>query len=153
MILKTYYHLPACQAPITSPIVQPDDMVRRHGDEEHNPLERPQASEEEEKGVADGTSSTDQGGDFVSKTKAGMDHETLLVTARRLVLPIDRQQREVTTTSTEKGGDYPTQANLEGNPTAIIARVATREEAAIGRYQRGTTSTDQNQQFDHGEEG
>ena len=35
MILKTYYHLPARQAPVTSPAVQPDDMRGRHRDGEH----------------------------------------------------------------------------------------------------------------------
>ena len=65
MILKTYCYLPAHQAPLTSPAVQPDDMMGKHRDGEHNPLERPQASDEEEKVVADGTSSTDQGEDFV----------------------------------------------------------------------------------------
>ena len=59
MIRKTYYHLPAHQAPVASPAVQPDDMMRRHRDRKHNPLERPQASEEEENVVADGTSSKD----------------------------------------------------------------------------------------------
>ena len=66
MILKTYIHLPARQALITSPAVQPDDMMGRHRDGEHNPLERPRASEEEENVVVDGISSTDNGGDFVS---------------------------------------------------------------------------------------
>ena len=64
MILKTYYHRPAYQAPVTSPAVQPDDMMGRHRDGEHSPLERPQASQEEEKLVAKGTSSTDRGGRF-----------------------------------------------------------------------------------------
>ena len=49
MILKTHYHPPARQAPITSPAVQPDYMMGRHRDGEHNPQERPRASEEEEK--------------------------------------------------------------------------------------------------------
>ena len=47
MILKTYYHLPARPAPITSPTVQPDDMMGRHRDGEQNPQERPRASGEE----------------------------------------------------------------------------------------------------------
>ena len=107
MILKMYYHLPAHQAPVISPAVQPDDMMGRHRDGEHNPLERPQASEEKENVVAGGTSSTDQGGDFVFQTEVGRDHETPQVTARHFALPIDRQQREGTTRSTEKGGATP----------------------------------------------
>ena len=47
-------------------------------------------------------------------------------------------------------GDYPTQADFGGNPTATTVRVAVSEEAAIGRHQRGTTSTEQNKQFDPG---
>ena len=84
MILKTYYHPPACQALTTSPSVQSDDMMGRHRDGEHNPLERPRASEEEENVVADGTSSTDKGGCFVSRTEVGMDHEPSQVAARHL---------------------------------------------------------------------
>ena len=38
MILKTYYYLPAHQAPVPSPAVQPDDMMGRHRDGEYNPL-------------------------------------------------------------------------------------------------------------------
>ena len=34
--------------------------------------------------------------------------------------------------------------------TTTTVRVAAREEAAIGRHQRGTTSTEQNKQFDPG---
>ena len=45
----------------TSPEVQPDDMTGKHWDEEHNPLERPQASEEEDKVVTDDTSHASQG--------------------------------------------------------------------------------------------
>ena len=49
IILKTCYHLPAHRAPVTSPAVQPGDMIRRHRDGEHNSLELPQALEEDEK--------------------------------------------------------------------------------------------------------
>ena len=49
MILKTFFHVRVHQAPVTSPAMHPDDMMRRHREEEHNPLERPQAPEEEEK--------------------------------------------------------------------------------------------------------
>ena len=71
MIPKMYYHLPVHQAPVTSPAVQPDDMIGRHRDGEHNPLERLEASEEEENVVADRTSSTDQGEEFVFKSRSG----------------------------------------------------------------------------------
>ncbi|CAM9495867.1 unnamed protein product, partial [Ascophyllum nodosum] len=83
-------------------------------------------------------------------TEVRKDPETSQVTARHFALPIDRQQREVTTRSSEKGGDYPNQDDFGGNPTATAARVAAREEGAIGRHQRGTTSTEQNKQFDPG---
>ena len=150
MILETFYHLPARQAPITSPTVQPDDMMWRHRDGEHNPLERPQALEEKENVVADGTSSTDKGGYFVSKTEVGMDHEASHVAAHHFKLAMIRQQG-TTAKSTDWGGDYPIQGDFAGNPeTVTAARIAAREEATIGRHQRGTTSTDQNKQFDPG---
>ena len=114
MIIKTYYHLPAQQAPVISPTVQPDDMMERHRDGEHNPLERPQASKEEEKVVADRTSSTDQERDFVFQAEVGKDPETSQVTAHHFTLPVCLQQREVTTRSTAKRGDYPTQTDFEG---------------------------------------
>ena len=41
------------------------------------PQERPQALEEEDKVIDDGTSHVDQGGDFVFQTEVGMDLETL----------------------------------------------------------------------------
>ena len=37
-ILKTYYHLPAHQAPVPSPAVQSDDMMGGHRDGENNSL-------------------------------------------------------------------------------------------------------------------
>ena len=39
MILKTYNHLPAREALVASPAVQPDYMMGRHRDGEYNPLE------------------------------------------------------------------------------------------------------------------
>ena len=41
MILKTYFNVPAHQALVTSPAVQPDVMMGRHRGGEHNPLGRP----------------------------------------------------------------------------------------------------------------
>ena len=92
MILKTYYHPLARQALITSPPVQPDDTMGRHQDGEHNPQERPRASEEEEKVVADSLSSTDKGGECIFQTEVGMDHEPSQVAARHFELTMFRQQ-------------------------------------------------------------
>ena len=154
MILKTYYHPPARPAPITSPTVQSDDKMGRHRDGEHNPLERPRASEEEKKVVADGTSSTHRGGDFVFRTEVGTDKETSQIAARHFKMAMFRQRQGTTAMSTDWGGDYPIQADFAGNPeTVTAARVTAREEAAIGRYQRGVAVTDQNKQFDTGGRG
>ena len=81
-VLKTHYHLPARPAPTTSPTVQPDDMMWGHREGENSPQERPRASEEEEKMVIDGTSSTDEGGDFISQTEVGTgnDHHNSPIT-------------------------------------------------------------------------
>ena len=116
-------HLPAHQAPVhpqqqeipscpqeeqlkTSLAVQPDGMMERHRDGEHNPLERLQVSEDQAKVVADGTSSTDQGGDFVFQIEVGMDHEPSQVTARHFELTMFRQQQETTKKSTNWRGEY-----------------------------------------------
>ena len=137
MILKTYYHLPARQVPATSPAEQPDDMVARHRAGEHNPLKQPQVSAEEEKVIPDVTSSTDNGGDFVSQTEVGMDHEASQVAARHFELAMFWQHQGTTAKSTDWGGDNPIQAHIAGNPEReTTARVAAREEAAIGRHQR-----------------
>ena len=74
IIIKIYYHLPA--APITSPTAQPDDIMGGHRDGENSSQERPRASKEEEKVVANGTPSTDEGGDFISQTEVSTDNET-----------------------------------------------------------------------------
>ena len=88
MILKTCYNLPAHQAPAqpqqqevpscpreeqleTSLKVQPDNMMGRHRDGKHNPLERQQAPEGEDNKVADGISHADQGGDFFFRPRLG----------------------------------------------------------------------------------
>ena len=109
MIIKTYYRasvLPQQQEMSsrsqeehlkTSLELQPDDITGNHRGGEHNPLEM----------VVDGTSSTDQGEYFVFQTEVGMNLETLQVAARHFALPIDRQRREVTTTSTERGETTP----------------------------------------------
>ena len=88
----------------------------------------------------------------VFQVEIGMDLETAQVTTRHFVrLPIDRQQQKATARSTDRGGDYPIQADFGGNlKTTITARVVAREEATIGRHQRGTASTEQNKQFDPG---
>ena len=135
----------------TSLKVQPDDMTGKHRDGDHNPLERLQVSEKEEKVVVDGTSSTDQGGDFVFQTEVGMDLETSQVAARHFELAMFRQQQGTTAKSSERGKYYPIQADFGGDPKETsTARVAACEEAAIGRHQRRTTSTEQSKQFDPG---
>ena len=95
MILKTYYHLPGRQVPVTPPAVQPDDMMGRHQDEKHSPLERPQASEEEGVVVADGTSSIDQERYFfkLRSERTLKHHKSRLVISRcRLTGNRKRQQ-------------------------------------------------------------
>ena len=102
--------------------------------------------------VADGTSSTDEGGDFVSQTEVETDNEATQLADRHFeLLAMVQQQQGTTAKSTHRGGDCPIQADFVGNPEAVTtAQVAAREEAAIGRHQRGTTSTDQNKQYDPG---
>ena len=86
-----------------------------------------------------------RGGDSISGTEVGMDHESSQVTARHFELAFFRQHQGTTAKSTDWGGDYPIQADFAGNPERVTAaRVAAREEAAIGRHQRGAASTDQN---------
>ena len=92
MIINTRYHLPA---PTTSRTVQPDDTMKGHRDGENSPQERPRASEEEEKVVANGTPSTDEGGDFISQTKVGTrtDNEATQLADLQFELVIFRQQQ------------------------------------------------------------
>ena len=57
--------------------VQPDDMIGRHRDGEHNPLEGPQASEGEDEVVADGTCTWIRGEiDFSSRGREGPRNTT-----------------------------------------------------------------------------
>ena len=151
MILKTYYHLPAHRAPVhpqqqeipscpqeeqlkTSLAVQPDDMTGRHRDGEHNPLERPQLSVEEDKVVADGALHSDQGVDFTFQTEVGRNLEAPQVAARHFELAMFRRQQGIAAKITDRGGNYPIQTDFAGKPkTATTARVAAREEAAISR--------------------
>ena len=101
--------------------------------------------------VADGTSSTDEGGNFVSQTEVETDNEATQLADRHFELAMVKQQQGIAAKRTHRGGDYPIQADFVGNPEAVTtARLAAREEAAIGRHQRGTTSTDQNKQYDPG---
>ena len=135
----------------TSLEVEPDDMTGKHRDEENNPLKRQQASEEKDNVFAGGTSHVDQMGVCFFQAEIGKHRQTSQVTARQFVrLPIDRQQRKLIARSTERGGDYPIQADVGRNPRTTTVRVAALEEAAIGGCQRGTTSTEQNNQFDPG---
>ena len=73
--------------------VQPDDIMGRHRDREHNPLERPQASEEKDNVSADGTSHMDQVGNFGFQTEVGVNLEASQVAARHFELAMFRQQQ------------------------------------------------------------
>ena len=149
MILETRYNLPP---PTTLPrTVQPDDVMRGHQDGENRPQERPRASEEKEEVVVNGTPSMDEGGDFISQIEVKTDHEPTQLADRHSKLAILRQQR-TTAKSTDWGGDYPIQADFAENTnyTVTAARVAAREEAAIGKHRQGTASTDENKQYDPG---
>ena len=149
MILKIRYHLPA---PTTSPrTVQPDDVMREYRGGENTLQERPRTSEEKEEVVTKGTPSTDEGGDFISQTKVETDNEPLQLGDHHFELAIFRQQKGTTAKSTEWGGDYPIQADFAENTNAVTAaRVAAREEAAIGKHRQGTALTDENKQYDLG---
>ena len=149
MILKTRYNLPT---PTTSPrTVQPDDVMRGHRNGENSPQERPRASEEKEEVVVNGTPSTDERGVFFSQAKVETDSEPLQLAGRHFELMIFRQQKGTTAKSTDWAGDYPIQADSAVNTnTVTAARVAAREEAAIGKQRQGTASTDENKQYDPG---
>ena len=152
MILKTYYPPPASPAPKTSRIIQPDDTMGVHRDGDTSPQGRPRASEEEQKMVVDGTSSTDEGGDFISQTEVevGTVNEATQLADRHFELTILRQQGTAAK-STDWGGDDPIQADFGRNPnTATKAQVAGCEEATIGKHRQGTASTDKNKQYDPG---
>ena len=148
IILKARYHLPT---PTTSPrTVQPDDVMRGHRDGENRSQEQPRASEEKEEVVANGTPSTDEGGDFISQTKVETDPEPSKL-ANRQELVIFRQQQGTTAKTTDWRGDYPIQADFGEDPnTATAAQVSAREEAAIGKHRQRTASTDENKQYDPG---
>ena len=126
-MIKTYYPPPARPAPTTSTTVQPDDTMRGHRDGENSPQERPRASEEEKKVVANGTPSTDEGGDFIFQTEGKMDHEPTQLADRHFELAM------TTAKNTDWGGDYTIQADFAGNTNKVTsARVAAHEEAVIG---------------------
>ena len=105
---------------------------------------------EKEKVVASDISSTDERRDFISQIEVGMDHEPSQFVDHHFGLAIFWHQG-TTAKSTDWGGDNPIQADFAGNPETVrTARVTAREEAGIGRHQRGTTLTDQNKQYDPG---
>ena len=114
-MIKTYYPSPARPAPKTSTTVQPDDVTGGHRDGENFPQEQPRASEEEEKVVANGTLSTDEGGDFISQTEIGTDNEETQLADRQFELAILTQQR-TTAKSTDWGGRLPISSRLRGKP-------------------------------------
>ena len=120
-------------------------MIGGHRDGENSRHERPRVSEEEEKVVIDGTSSTDEGEDSISQTKVETDDEPLQLADRHFELVIFRQQKGTTRKSTDWGGDYLIQVDFaESTNAATVARVAAREEAEIGQHRQGKTSTDEN---------
>ena len=126
-------------------------MMVGHRDGENSPQEQPRASEEEEKVVANSTPSTDEGGDLISQTEVETDNETTQLADGHFELAMLRRQG-TTAKSTDWGGDYPIQADFAGNTnTGTVARVVAREEATIGRHQRGAASIDQNKQYDRGQ--
>ena len=101
--------------------------------------------------VVNGTSSTDEGGDFISQPKVETDNEPLRLANRHFELVIFRQQKGTTAKSTDWGGTYPIQEDFAENTNAVTAaQVAAREEAAIGKYRQRTASTDENKQYDPG---
>ena len=124
MIINTRYHLPARPAPKTSPIVQPGDMMGGHRDGENSSQGRPRASEEGKKMVANGTSSTDEGGDFISQTEVETDNEATQLADPFFGLATFWQHQGTTAKSTDWGGDNTIQADFAGNLiTVLTARV------------------------------
>ena len=153
MILKTDYPPPASPALKTSRTVQSDDTVGVHRDGENSPQDRPRASEEEENMVVDGTSSTDEGGDFISQTEVevGTVNEATLLADRHFELTILRQQGTAQQKAQIGGEVTPFKQTSGGNPnTVTTAQVAAREEATIGKHRQGSASTDENNQYDLG---
>ena len=91
----------------TSLEVQPDDMTGKHRDSEHNPLEQPQVSGDEDKVVAGGTSHAGQEEKIIFQTEVGMDLETSQIVARHFVKLAMFRQQGATSKSTDRGGNYP----------------------------------------------
>ena len=143
MILKTRYNLPALT---TSPrTVQSDDVMRGHRDGENSPHERSRASEEKEEVIVNGTSSTDEGGDFISQTKVETDKEPLQLADRHFELVIFQQQKGQPRRAQIGGGTTPfkqtswrtrMQLQQHESPPARRLRLAT-----IGKGRRRLTRT------------
>ena len=114
--------------------------------------ERPRASEEKEEVVVNGAPSTNEGGDFISQIEVETDLEPTQLADHHSELAILRQQGTTIAKNTDWGGDYPIQADFveSRNNAVTAARVATYEEAAIGKHRQGTASTDENKQCDPG---
>ena len=87
----------------TSLEVQPDGITGKNRDGEHNPLDRPQVSNNEDKVVVDGTPNADQGGDFVFQAEVGMNLETSQAAARNFELEMSRQQQGAAAKITYRG--------------------------------------------------
>ena len=84
-----------------------------------------------------------------TRSRCGLIFFKIQLAGRHFELAILRQQG-TSAKSTDWGGDYPIQADFGGNPNTATTAVAAREEAAIGQHRQGTTSTDQNKQYDRG---
>ena len=81
-------------------------MMRGHRDGENSPQERPQASEEKEEVVVNGTPSTNEGGDFISQIEVETDQEPTQLVDRHSELAILRQ-KGTTAKSTDWGETTP----------------------------------------------
>ena len=100
--------------------------------------------------VVNGTLSTNEGEYFISQIEVETDQEPTQLADRHSELAVLRQQG-TTAKSTHWGGDCLILADFAENTKAVTAtQVAAREEAAIGKHRQGTTSTDENKQYDPG---
>ena len=125
----------------------------KHWDREQNLLERPHASEDGDKVIADGTSHAHQR-EKKRFSSRGWD-EPRNITSRRSPFR-EITDRPATARGNIKkhiqGGTYSIQADFEGKlETAATAQVTVRQAARqpIGRQQRWATSTEQPITFSH----
>ena len=95
--------------------------------------------------VANGTPSTDEGGDFISQTEAGTDNEPLQLANRHFELVILRQQKGTTAKSTDWGETTPfkqTSRRTRIQPQQHVSPPARRlRSASISKGRRRLTRT------------